>query len=281
MIWNSSRRLIIAGALVLLAALILGAWSYHQSRKVCCGFPDEPGPQPRPALGLMTSLPIYWPLGAGIADMVGGAVEEPWQREVLERGNQIVPLDTLSPIAALDPDKSDTDPLAGLERIAIIQPRGLSPADNVALDQWVRAGGRLLLALDPALTGEYDLPLGDPRRPTAAALVPPVVGRWGARISFDESQPFAPRLDQGDGLTVPVLLAGEITGDSANCASAGGSALLRCAVGEGSVTLLADAAIFEHQEIAGEDGAVIVNVLRYALDQPASGILRDEEREIR
>ena len=63
---------------------------------------------------------------------------------MIEARYTLQPLDTLSPVPALSPDAPDTDPLAGLERLAVIQPRGLSPADNVALDQWVRGGGRLL-----------------------------------------------------------------------------------------------------------------------------------------
>ena len=113
----------------------------------------------------MTSLPLYWPADAALADIAAGTAPPPWQRRAIEADYRLVPLDTLSPIPALSPDAPDTDPLAGLGLLAVIQPRGLSPADNVALDDWVRRGGRLLMALDPALTGDYEAPLGDPRRP--------------------------------------------------------------------------------------------------------------------
>lgn len=89
----------------------------------------------------MTSLPLYWRLGADVADIASGNALVPWQRQAMERRFDLVPLDTLSPIPALTPDEPETDPLAELDYLAIIQPRGLSPADNVALDEWVRAGG--------------------------------------------------------------------------------------------------------------------------------------------
>lgn len=149
--------------------------------------PDAPvntTAQGRAPLGLMTSLPLYWPLGAGVAEIAVGTAGLPWQRSAIEARYALVPRDTLSPIPGLSPNAPDTDPLAGLDRLAMIQPRGLSPADNVALDNWVRGGGRLLLVLDPALTGEYDLPLGDPRRPVDAALIPPVAARWGWRFGL-------------------------------------------------------------------------------------------------
>ena len=192
----------------------------------------------------------------------------------------LVPLDTLSPIPALSPADPDTDPLAGLDRLAVIQPRGLSPADNVALDGWVRAGGRLLLVLDPALTGEYDLPLGDPRRPVDGALIPPVVARWGLAVSFDAGQPpvvtYAPLSASGgagDGagarpVPLPLALPGRIALDAAvrDCILQAEAAMAVCRVGQGRVTLIADAALFEHAELAGTDGAGLLGVLEAALE---------------
>lgn len=213
---------------------------------------------PREKLGLMTSLPLYWPLGAGVEEIAAGRAPPPWQRVALEQAYAIEPLDSLAPIPGLTPDAPAIDPLAGLTRLAVIQPRGLSPADNVALDAWVRGGGRLLLVLDPALTGEYDLALGDPRRPADSALIPPVVARWGLAVRFDEAQ--------GEGVTeralgeatLPLVLAGEVTiadPSAAACTLLAEGAAARCMVGKGVVTLLADAAIFEHSELAGEGGA--------------------------
>lgn len=210
---------------------------------------------PLEKLGLMTSLPLYWPLGAGVEEIASGRAAPPWQRAALEQAYAIEPLDTLAPIPGLAAGAAPTDPLAGLTRLAVIQPRGLSPADNVALDQWVRAGGRLLLVLDPALTGEYDLPLGDPRRPADSALIPPVVARWGLAVQFDEAQ--------GEGVSeqplgeaaLPLALAGEVAivdPSAAACTLLAEDAAARCTVGKGTVTLIADAALFEHPELAGE-----------------------------
>lgn len=208
----------------------------------------------REKLGLMTSLPLYWPLGAGVEEIASGRAPPPWQRTALEGAYVLEPLDSLAPIPGLTPDAPATDPLEGLTRLAVIQPRGLSPTDNVALDEWVRGGGRLLLVLDPALTGEYDLPLGDPRRPADSALIPPVVARWGLAVRFDETQ--------GEGVSeralgeaaLPLVLAGEvaITDPAAACTLLAGGAAARCVVGKGAVTLIADAALFEHPELAGE-----------------------------
>ncbi|MFM7378549.1 MAG: hypothetical protein ACKO1O_10565 [Erythrobacter sp.] len=209
----------------------------------------------RERLGLMTSLPLYWPLGAGVEEIAAGRAPPPWQRAALEAAYEIEPLDSLAPVPGLTPDAPATNPLAGLTRLAVIQPRGLSPADNVALDEWVRGGGRLLLALDPALSGEYDLPLGDPRRPADSALIPPVVARWGLAVRFDEAQD-SKIVDTAFGdKYLPLVLAGEVAitdPSAASCTLVSGGTAARCTVGKGQVTLIADAAIFEHRELAGE-----------------------------
>ena len=65
-------------------------------------------------LGLVSSLPLYWPLGADLAAIAQGQGQVPWQRAALARSYVLEPLDTLSPIPALGADQPDLDPLAGL-----------------------------------------------------------------------------------------------------------------------------------------------------------------------
>lgn len=226
--------------------------------------PSETGLAERAPLGLMTSLPLYWPEGTALKDLAAGQGALPWQRQAIETRYAIVPLDTLSPIAALSLDDPEVDPLQGLNRLAVIQPRGLSPADNVALDAWVRAGGQLLLVLDPALTGEYDMPLGDPQRPVDAALIPAVVARWGLAVSFDEDQELAVVSTALGDAALPLALAGQIAVTdpaAANCTLHALKAAAVCQVGKGQVTLIADAAAFEHRELAGERGAQLIALL--------------------
>lgn len=217
----------------------------------------------------MTSLPLYWPLGAGVAEIARGAANPPWQRAALEERHRLILLDTLSPIAPLAPGAAETDPLAGLARLAIIQPRGLAPADNVALDDWVRGGGRLLLVLDPQLTGHYDLPLGDARQPSAVALIPPVLARWGLAIRYDEAQDLAGRRVVLGAGAIPLVLAGEVTliGDAARqCMLFAKGAAARCRIGAGQVTVLADAAVFEAEEPGDEARASLAALIGWAFD---------------
>lgn len=203
---------------------------------------------PKPQLGLMTSMPLYWPLGADFGALASGEADVPAQRSAFEATHELVLLDTLSPIAGLTPDAPEVKPLAELEYLAVIQPRGLTPSDNVALDDWVREGGQLLLVLDPLLDGHYPLPLGDPRRPVEAALVPPVLGRWGLEMHFDEEQQSDLRAFDLPGSSIPVALSGElreIAGTGSDCQLMGGGTIAQCQLGEGRVTVLADAEVFK------------------------------------
>jgi hypothetical protein len=220
-----------------------------------------------PQIGLMSSLPLYWPAGAELAQLAQGSGEPPWARAVIEQKYRLLPLDTLSPIAPLAPGDPQVDPLAGLDQLAVVQPRGLSAADNVALDKWVRAGGSLLLVLDPALTGEYPLALGDPRHPVVTALIPPVVKRWGIAMRFDERQPDEVRSAPLGDAALPLVLAGEWTVSAAGadaCALRANGVLAVCRIGRGRVTLAADAALFEHRELAGERGDPLLALLDLA-----------------
>ncbi len=256
-----------ASLIALIALLATGcdrapAGAQGPAALACAGRSANEG-DPPPAIGIMSSLPLIWPLNAEMSDVLSGAEPMTWQRLAIGLCYAPVPLDTLSPMAGAIHVAPETNPLAGLERLAVIQPRGLSPTDNVALDRWVRAGGRLLLALDPALTGDYDLPLGDPRRPVDTALIPPVVARWGLAVRFDEAQAAEVQERRLGQAALSLALAGEVvvTDPAADCTLLAGGAAARCQVGAGRVTLIADAAMFEHPELAGEGGQRLRDVI--------------------
>jgi hypothetical protein len=215
----------------------------------------------------MTSLPLYWQEDASLADIAAGRAVPPWQRRAIETRFVLVPLDTLTPLPALSPDAPETDPLAELALLAVIQPRGLAPADNVALDRWVRGGGRLLMVLDPALTGDYAAALGDPLRPVDAALIPPVVARWGLAVAFDAAQAQELTTVSLGEVSLPLALAGRIAitdPAAARCTLLAGDAAALCTIGKGEVLLIADAALFEHPELAGDEGETLLALLAEA-----------------
>jgi hypothetical protein len=194
----------------------------------------------RARLGLMSTLPIYWGEAAGIEEMLQSDSEPPWVRRRLERHYEIVPLDTLEQLQASD-----------LDRLLLAQPRALSGAENVALDEWVRGGGNLLLFADPMLTGDYRFAIGDRRRPQDVILLSPILARWGLGLEYDPGQMASEYMAEAVGTALPVnqagrfLLAPDASDAPGDCTLSGGGLAARCRIGDGQVLLIADAAMLD------------------------------------
>ncbi len=199
----------------------------------------------RPALGLMGTLPIYWPETDNFGELLDGTGETGWVRATLEQSYTLEPLDTL-----------DAESLAGLERLLLAQPRALSPAENVALDNWVRAGGKLLLFADPLVTRHSRYGLGDSRRPQDVILLSPILQRWGLDLTFSEDQHRGHRLETAFGAGHPVDLAGTFalrpTEAPADCEIEGAGVAARCTIEKGRLVAFADTALLDEEaEAAG------------------------------
>ena len=214
----------------------VGLWAARPDAPV-----EEAIPVEREPLGLMTTLPIYWPEASSPGELLQGNAETHWARTALESRYELEPLDTLDAEGGLD----------SLKLLLLAQPRALSPQENVALDEWVRGGGRLLLFADPFLTGHYHFHIGDRRRPQDVALLSPILARWGLELIFDEEQEDAARQVNFGGTTLPVQLAGQFllrppAGDAeASCELMADGLGAECAIGEGHVLVIADAAVLE------------------------------------
>ena len=224
-----------------------------------------------PPLGLMGTIPIFWGEADGLGDLLNGTATSHWARAQLERQWRLVPLDHL-----------DSAALQGIQHLLLAQPRAFTAAENVALDGWVRAGGKVLLFADPMLTGHSRFALGDRRRPQDVILLSPILTRWGLRLEFVEDQPDAPQLREiaGSGLPVPmrvpVRLAGRLVatgpgagagaqgGEVPGCAVEGGGLIAQCAIGAGKVFVVADAALLDLHDPAACAGPALDALARRA-----------------
>lgn len=230
----------IAGAIVLAAGLPVAA------QESAAGMVER---EDAPVLGLFTTLPILWGEAASLEEVLQGSAEQHWARDVLAEGRDLRPLDFLAP-----------EYLEGVDLLVMAQPRGLAPSENVALDDWVSAGGHVLLFADPMLTAHSRFGLGDRRRPQDVALLSPILGRWGLELMFDPDAPLdGVTLEDGD-LSVPVALPGRFreTGDgTGQCSISHDGALARCVIGDGKATIFADAALLDlHEPMAGSREAL-------------------------
>lgn len=221
-------------ALLLAIALGAGAW-------IGLGR----GSSPQAPVGVFTTLPLLWNEAGDVAGLLNDKTPPHWARAVIARRGPVVPLDALA-------GPRGHAPLDGLGWLVMAQPRPLSPDENVALDAWVRGGGRLLLIADPALTEESRYALGDPRRPQSVVLLSPILRRWGLELLFDEAQPLGERSGEVMDLPVPVNLPGHFAiADQQACRLWGKGLAVTCAVGKGRVVALADAALLEREDADG------------------------------
>lgn len=197
---------------------------------------------PKGEVGLFTTLPLLWSESADVAELVKPAEAPHWARLAIEREGRIAPLDTLA-----------APRLARLDRLVLAQPRPLSPEENVALDQWVRGGGKLLLLADPMLTEPSRFPLGDRRRPQDTVLISPILAHWGIELMFDETRPSVEADANVMGVEVPVLLHGtfRLRPEARGCRLWAEGSALSCAIGKGRLVALADAAVLERNDPEG------------------------------
>jgi len=214
--WRVRSRTIAAaaGALLVVAATAV-AFSIRDT--------DHSGRPPgeRPELLLLTSLPILFPEGFSL-DAPPVAV-----RDALESRYELVPVGT-----------TDAASLTGHRLLLMAQPNAQPAESLVALDRWVREGGRAVLLADPRLDWPSTLPLGDVSRPAATFPDTGLLLRWGLRLEAPD-EPAAAQLRLGTS-RVRTASPGKLAAAGGGCEIAEGAALARCRVGKGNVTVIAD-----------------------------------------
>lgn len=199
-------------------------------------------PRDRAPLALFTTLPLYWGEAADISETIAGTARPHWARAAIERRFGLRPIDVLT-----------AETLAPFRQLLLAQPRALSPEENVALDAWVRSGGKLLLFADPMLTAESRFALGDPRRPADTVLLSPIFGHWDLELQFDEDPQANEHAREALGADLPVNRPGRfVTRGQDNCRLWGDGLAVTCAIGEGRLVAFADAALLENAEQPGQ-----------------------------
>lgn len=215
---------------------------------------DAGNGKPGGEVGLFTSLPILWNESDDIAGFLNEGASSHWARGAIAAHGPIRPLDRLA-------DDKGRLPLPPRSLLVMAQPRPLAPDENLALDTWVREGGRLILLADPILTEHSEYALGDARRPQDVVLLSPILRHWGLDLQFEEDQPAGEREITVMGANFPVNLPGRfaLAGAGNACDLLARGIAADCSIGEGRVIALADAALMA--PAAGEAAATRVLAL--------------------
>ena len=182
--------------------------------------PAKSPDRPKPELFLLTPLPLVWNEQFGLDQPGSPALER------LEQDYKVTPVDLPAQLPA------------GALLLAA-QPRALPAAELVALDGWVRRGGRMLLLADPMLEWPSELPLGDPARPPITYPDTGLLQHWGLRLEAPEER--GPRQSSLGGQNVLTASPGTLVRAGGRCVVADAGLLARCQLDRGRATIIADA----------------------------------------
>lgn len=201
---------------------------------VAFAFTRQPVVQPRPpaerpALLLLTSLPLVFGEEFSLQDDGSPALH------ALQSRYRVIPISIAG----------DADLKKG--RLLLMAHPPAQPAEDlVALDEWVRRGGRVLLLADPMLEWPSKRPLGDPLRPPPMFMDTGLLGHWGLRLDAPDER--GPKIQKLGGYDVLTASPGAFFG---TCAVSADRLVARCRVGKGRATVVADADLLDVGHLDG------------------------------
>lgn len=216
------RRARLGAALLFVLVLAAAAFAFALGR--------QPRVLPsihKPKLLLLTSLPLVF--GEDFSLQAGGSPA----LKALQSRYQVLPISITS-----------APELAKARLLLMAHPQAQTAENLVNLDQWVRAGGHVMLLADPMLEWPSKRPLGDPLRPPPMFMDTGLLRHWGLRLDAPaERGPEVRKLAGHDVLTVsPGALSG-------NCPISADRLVARCEIGRGRATVVADADLLDTSEL--------------------------------
>ena len=204
-------------AILILIVLVVAGAAFALARSR----PEPVGPRPeaeRPTLLLLTSLPLMF----GEDFSVKGGGSEAFRR--LQSRYRVRPISV-----------SSMPELAKGRLLLTAQPLAQTPENLVALDDWVRGGGRVLLLADPLLEWPSKRPLGDLLRPPPMFADTGLLAHWGLRLDApDERGAVERRLG---GYDVTAVSPGMLNG---GCKISHDRLVADCRLGKGRAIVVAD-----------------------------------------
>jgi hypothetical protein len=138
-------------------------------------------------------------------------------------------------------------PELGKGRLLLMAHPLAQPAEDlVALDQWVRNGGRVLLLADPMLEWPSSHPLGDPLRPPPMFMDTGLLAHWSLRLDAPDDR--GPKGRKVGGYDVLAVSPGSLFG---GCEISADRLVAHCRIGKGAATVVGDADLLDTQDLGG------------------------------
>jgi len=210
---NRARLRALLLAMVLIAGAAIAVAVARQDRAPATRPPSE-----HPTLLLLTSLPLVF----GDDFSVDGGSRA---LTALEARYRVVPISV-----------TDDADLAKGKLLLMAHPLAQPAEDLVALDAWLRRGGRVLLLADPALDWPSRRPLGDPLRPPPMFMDTGLLAHWGLRLHLPDAR--GPQERQLGSRRILTVSPGHLSG---KCLISADELVAVCRVGQGHASIIADA----------------------------------------
>ncbi|MBU0822907.1 MAG: GldG family protein [Alphaproteobacteria bacterium] len=183
-----------------------------------------------PATTMLTGLPLRWSGNGDIAAIIsGGAEDDP----------ALVQLEAMGPVSLVDSLVDHVPPPGGA--LLIAHPRALAPQELVAIDAFVRGGGKAVVLADALSGWPAPHPLGDPRNPPVTSLLTPLLDHWGVTLGAAPTDDNSASAADVDGARLRLSSAGAFERLPPTCRSFAGRRIAQCRIGAGEAWLVGDA----------------------------------------
>lgn len=227
--------------------LVAIGWNALAWPMVEAAYRIEHSTEPRPRAVWLTSLPI------GTLDAASLRAD----KAQAERDGQEDPAMLLLSRTTRDRRVVTVDGavLADADVLLLAHPPALDPAQLVAIDDWVRGGGRAVVLADGLSSWPPAWPLGDPRNPPVTSLLGPLLAHWGVELDAPEGLAESRVIVRDSGQRLALLSPGRFQRRDSRCMVRAQGLIAECRIGRGHALLVADADLLAPELWAGRRGA--------------------------
>lgn len=223
----------------LLLAVLLGGfaigWQNLAWRIVPSAYAITPDKQTR--VTMLSSFPLEQASGETVAARLNGRIDVAPVLALLRRQFSVRLVDDATSTGLVDTDV-----------LLLAHPRTLSPQSLVAIDAWVRAGGKAIVLADGLSSWPPTYALGDPRNPPVTSMLGPLLTHWGVRLDAPSPADSGSRDWWQGRQRLRLLSPGQFVQENGGCSLSNDGIYGDCAIGAGRVLLLADADLL-HEDL--------------------------------